>query len=49
VETNLPFPSGMKDPRNRAVVIYRDRLIEFINRYEPSNPQIGQWPLNIET
>jgi hypothetical protein len=49
VDTDLPFPSGMEDPRNRAVVVYRNRLIEFINRYEPSNPQLGQWPLNIET
>jgi hypothetical protein len=49
VETNLPFSNGMQDPRNRAIVDYRNRLIEFINDYEPSNPQIGQWPLNIET
>jgi hypothetical protein len=30
----------MEDPRNRAVVVYRNRLIEFINSYEPSNPQL---------
>ena len=49
VETELPFPNGMKDARNRALVVFRNRLIEFINDYEPDNPQIYQWPLNIET
>jgi hypothetical protein len=49
VDSNLPFPNGMIDPRNRAIVVYRNRLIEFINGYEPENPQLSQWPLNIET
>lgn len=49
VEKDLPFPNGMKDSRNRALVTYRNGLIEFINSYESDNPQINQWPLNIET
>jgi hypothetical protein len=49
VEAKLYFPSGMKDPRNRALVAYRNALIEFINERAILPDQIHQWPLNVET
>ncbi len=51
LETNLFFPNGMSDPRNKALVEYRKVVAGFIQTYypAPNPPQMGQWPLNIET
>jgi len=51
IESNLFFPNGLNDPRNQALVKYRQVVLYFIKaQYLPPNsPQIGQWPLNIET
>jgi hypothetical protein len=48
VEADLFFPSGMSDPRNRALVAYRNALVQFINSRSILPDQVGQWPLNIE-
>jgi hypothetical protein len=45
---DLFFPGGPDDPRNGALVAYRQALMEFINAYSPDYPTIGQWPRNIE-
>ena len=47
-EADLFFPGGLDDPRNAALVAYRQALMEFINAYSPDHPTIGQWPRNIE-
>ena len=49
VEANLFFDGGLADPRNQALVDYRNAVIRFIEAFEQGNPQIHQWPLNIET
>jgi hypothetical protein len=50
VETDLFFPLGLADPRNVVLVARRKDLISFIeNTYEPANPQLSQWAMNIET
>jgi hypothetical protein len=48
VDTNLFFPSGMSDPRNRALIAYRNTLNQFVAARAILPNQIGQWPLNIE-
>ena len=47
--TQLFFPGGGDDPRNRALVDLRKGLARFINEYQPGMRQRFQWPLNIET
>jgi Lipoxygenase len=49
VEANLFFPSGMSDPRNRALVDYRNALAQFINARAVLPNITGQWPLNVES
>jgi hypothetical protein len=49
VDTALFFPGGAPDPRNLALIQFRNGLAGFINDYEPESPQRFQWPLNIET
>ena len=49
VEAHLYFPSGLNDARNRALVAYRNALIQFVNARAVLPDQIGQWPLNVET
>lgn len=51
VESDLFFPHGMADPRNKALVKFRQDVSGFIQAYyPPSEPvQMSQWPLNIET
>lgn len=50
VEANLFFPGGLADPRNQALVKYRRAIIAMNTELSaPEAPQIGQWPLNIET
>jgi hypothetical protein len=48
VTDNLFFPDGLNDPRNKALMAYREALIAFINTYAPGET-VEQWPLNIET
>jgi hypothetical protein len=48
-EANLFFPSGMNDPRNRALVAYRNALVQFVNARAVLPDIIGQWPLNVES
>ena len=49
VDTELYFPGGTGDPRNRALIQLRNGLASFIADYEPQMPQRFQWPRNIET
>jgi hypothetical protein len=49
IDTNLFFPGGTGDARNRALIQLRKGLASFIGDYEPHAPQRFQWPLNIET
>ncbi len=50
VESDLFFPTGLGDPRNGALVTRRKKLISFIEQqYEPTHPQVSQWPMSIET
>jgi hypothetical protein len=49
VDTELFFPGGAKDPRNRALINLRNLLASFIDSYQPDTPQRFQWPRNIET
>jgi len=49
VEAELYYPGGVDDPRNKALVGFRRKLEAFINKYEAENPQIHQWPRNVET
>ena len=48
-DTELYFPGGTRDPRNRALIELRNGLASFIGDYEPEMPQRFQWPRNIET
>ena len=49
VDTELFFPGGARDRRNRALIELRNELAAFINAYQPGQPQRFQWPRNIET
>jgi len=50
VTDNLFFPGGLLDARNRALVAYRNKVIQFINaRAIVPFDEIHQWPLNVET
>ncbi len=49
LDEDLFFPNGMDDERNKALVLFRKAMIEFIQEYSPASPQGYQWPLNIET
>jgi hypothetical protein len=49
LEANLAFPGGPTEPRNQAQIVFRTRILDFINRYDTGAPQRYQWPLNIET
>jgi len=46
-DSALFFPEP-NDPRNQALINYRERVMAFINSFQDT-PQIYQWPLNIET
>jgi len=48
-ETNLFFPGGMSDPRNQALVQFREAVQGISLRFQSDPPQPEQWPLNIET
>jgi Lipoxygenase len=49
VDTQLYFPGGTSDARNRALIELRNGLASFIGEYDPAMPQRFQWPRNIET
>lgn len=49
LDEDLFFPGGMDDERNKALVLFRRSMAEFIRSYSPDSPQLYQWPLNIET
>lgn len=49
LEADLFYPGGVNDPRNKALIAFRRNLEAFINKYQTEDPQIQQWPLNIET
>lgn len=49
IEENLYFPGGKSDPRNRALVAFRQAIVDFMTVYQDGSPQIHQWPANIET
>jgi hypothetical protein len=50
VEAQLFFPGGPADPRNAALIEFRRAIIALNTELSaPSQPQIHQWPLNIET
>ena len=49
IETDLFYPGGVNDPRNKALIEFRKKLAVFIHKYKSENPQVHQWPLNIET
>ena len=49
LDADLFFPGGMDDPRNKALVLFRQAMVEFIEAYSPASPQRYQWPLNVET
>jgi hypothetical protein len=60
-DDELDFPGGPADPRNKALIQYRDKLKEFIIDYTAAQHPAGyeshelepkpwlQWPRNIET
>jgi hypothetical protein len=47
--TELFFPGGPREPRNRALIALRNGLASFMGSYQPDPPQRFQWPRNIET
>jgi hypothetical protein len=49
VKTALFFPGGLEDPRNQALVEFREAVIDLIESYDPIAPEVHQWPMNIET
>jgi hypothetical protein len=50
IESKLFFPGGLTDPRNQALVKYRQAIAAMIEELSgPFAPQITQWPLNVET
>lgn len=48
-DTNLFFSGDASEPRNAALIAYRDEIAAFAQRYDPQSPQLKQWPLNVET
>jgi hypothetical protein len=49
IDASLFFPGGPSEPRNRALIAYRDRVLKFIAGLDDGTIQRFQWPLNIET
>lgn len=48
--TGLFFPGGTGDPRNAALIKYRQDVTAIAAKlYAPHTTQVSQWPLNIET
>jgi hypothetical protein len=50
IDCDLIFPKGLEDPRNQALVKYRQAIVAMIEELSGKFfPQITQWPLNVET
>lgn len=49
VAAELFFPDGLNDPRNQALVAYREAVIAVMKTYAPDQTTTEQWPRNIET
>lgn len=49
LEAELFYRGSASDPRNQALIQFRRDLKAFIEKYQMDNPQLHQWPLNIET
>ena len=45
----LFFEGGKEHPLNIGLIAFRHAMKEFINEYSEDEPQIYQWPLNVET
>jgi hypothetical protein len=48
VDADLIFPDGLNDPRNKALVAYRQAVIAVMKIFAPDETTTEQWPLNIE-
>ena len=48
-DADLFYPGGVNAPRNKALIKFRQKLEAFINKYQEEDPQIHQWPRNVET
>lgn len=46
---DLFFPGGPTSGRNRALIAFREGIEDLIRRWQPQQPQLFQWPRNIET
>ena len=49
VEDRLFFEGGADEPRNAALINFRNTILDFMKSYEDGSPQRGQWPMSIET
>ncbi|MFI5134442.1 MAG: lipoxygenase family protein [Chitinophagales bacterium] len=58
VNANLPYANGPTDPKNIALIQYRNEIMSFIKKFTAraqqypfpaDEPQYQQWPTNIET
>jgi Lipoxygenase len=48
VNTDLYFPGGDQDPRNQALIIFRNAIIGFLTAFD-SAESVGQWPRTVDT
>ena len=48
-DTDLYFSTNTQDPRNQALVRYRQNIRQFIGDLQATPVQPGQWPRGIET
>lgn len=49
IGTDLYLANDPNDPRNQALVEYRQRVLDFMDDLQPGLPQPHQWPRSIET
>ena len=49
ISNELFFGDDPQDPRNVGLVKFREAVADFIRDFDPTSPQLDQWPLNIET
>ena len=48
-DTDLYFSTNTQDPRNQALVRFRQNIRQFIGDLQATPVQPGQWPRGIET
>ena len=49
IEADLSFSDGdPTDPRNKALIAFRQAIFDFANELEPDSMQRFQWPSNVE-